>query len=325
MGSDAEEEDDDDLTDAWESFANKWEQEFRRFREAEETQLLNLAEAAEKLAAASAQAYVASVEATVIDGDVKAHQNSRVAGHLLDREHSHKFEEMAAQNKQGIKSITSEAMRDADDMVKHIMEEAERKNQERAARLREEKRKRDAELAARQKARQEAAKKDVGVGFNNGDCASGQSAGTGDGDRSGNGRPSASPPPRFTRKPGEHSSASAPTKLGKHTAAQEITTYGAFDAAWRTFEQLLRPGCLPQGGLGLADIPWPTVLPTVSGIEATDGPKERKQKLRTAVLRWHPDKWAPVLGHIRAAEQKEVLDRVAAVTRRILEERKRFS
>jgi len=71
-------------------------------------------------------------------------------------------------------------------------------------------------------------------------------------------------------------------------------------------------------------VPWPSLLPTVSGISPDDGPGERKQKLRAAVLRWHPDKWGRILESIRAGDRAQVMERVKGVTRRILEERKRY-
>jgi len=75
----------------------------------------------------------------------------------------------------------------------------------------------------------------------------------------------------------------------------------------------------------LADIPWPNEKFAVSGIVAGDAKPERKKKLRAAMLRWHPDKWAPVMSAVRQSERQAVLRKVQEVTRRILDERRQHS
>lgn len=77
--------------------------------------------------------------------------------------------------------------------------------------------------------------------------------------------------------------------------------------------------------LSFVDIPWPLGLPTVSGAVAGDTGADRKRKLRAALLRWHPDKWASILGRVKEADQALVAERVQEVTRRIIAEKEHFS
>ena len=63
---------------------------------------------------------------------------------------------------------------------------------------------------------------------------------------------------------------------------------------------------------------------TVSGIEPADGADVRKRKLRAALVRWHPDKWVRVFEAMAVDERVGVVERVQAITRRILDEKARF-
>lgn len=93
--------------------------------------------------------------------------------------------------------------------------------------------------------------------------------------------------------------------------------YSDFDVAWRTFAaQVSR-----KQPLHYADIPWPTCLPSVSGVEPKDNAAERKKKLRAALVRWHPDKWGSIFDLVHDCDKASVMERVKEVTRRILEEK----
>jgi len=74
----------------------------------------------------------------------------------------------------------------------------------------------------------------------------------------------------------------------------------------------------------VSDIPWPNGIESVSGTISSDTAAEAKKKLRTALLRWHPDKWAPILEHVAEADRAEVIARVKLVTQRLLEEKQRY-
>lgn len=106
------------------------------------------------------------------------------------------------------------------------------------------------------------------------------------------------------------------------TAGPRFASFVAFEEAWSGFEAV---AATLDRKLCLADIPWPLDLPTISGVELHDASVERKRKLRAALLRWHPDKWAPLFSQVREADKAEVTERVKEVTRRILAEKEQFA
>lgn len=118
----------------------------------------------------------------------------------------------------------------------------------------------------------------------------------------------------------------APPPAPKVPAAPVFASFADFGKAWSSFEQKLQTAASSQKSpwLRCADIPWPTSLPAVSGASAGDDPAEKKKKLRSALMRWHPDKWAPILEQVVESERAQVMDQVKHVTQRILEEKKRF-
>jgi len=126
------------------------------------------------------------------------------------------------------------------------------------------------------------------------------------------------PPPKPPPPPPQPPKA-APVKA---SSTPSFASFADFSAAWTAFEQKLSS---PQKSpLRCSDIPWPSSLPSVSGAGAADTPAEKKKKLRAALMRWHPDKWAPILEQVAEAERPQVMERVKEVTQRILEEKKRF-
>merc|ERR1712232_637855 len=107
---------------------------------------------------------------------------------------------------------------------------------------------------------------------------------------------------------------------GPAVMPEGFTSFAEYEAAWASFERKLSA----PGSLRCENIPWPTTLPTVSGVEAQDPTPDKKRKLRAAVLRWHPDKWGPVLARVCEEERAKVVECVKEVTRKILDERRRF-
>lgn len=108
----------------------------------------------------------------------------------------------------------------------------------------------------------------------------------------------------------EKSARPVPTRFG---------SFGDFSQAWKDFEARLAK----MKSVRLQDIPWPDGLPSVSGITSSDSPSDAKKKLRTALLRWHPDKWGTILDHVAESDKVDVIARVKLVTQRILDEKKR--
>lgn len=124
------------------------------------------------------------------------------------------------------------------------------------------------------------------------------------------------PPPRTDAMPPR------PPQGAARAPARRFADFAAYEVAWAAFMAAAAGGA--ESPLRCADVPWPLELPTVSGIEPCDDPGQRKRKLRAALLRWHPDKWAPILERIAEAEQPNVLAKVEEVTRRIIDERTRL-
>ena len=68
----------------------------------------------------------------------------------------------------------------------------------------------------------------------------------------------------------------------------ELEMFAAFDRAFEDFEA---GADLPeQAGLPMASLPWPPEEVPVSGVRRSDSDVLRKQRLKKAMLRWHPDK-----------------------------------
>lgn len=114
-----------------------------------------------------------------------------------------------------------------------------------------------------------------------------------------------------------------PEPAAKASAGRSFASFAEFAAAWQAFEERLSSGS-QKGLLTAVEIPWPHSLPSVSGVLASDTTADIKKKLRTALIRWHPDKWAPILEHVVEAQRGDVLSRVKEVTQRLLEEKKKF-
>lgn len=110
--------------------------------------------------------------------------------------------------------------------------------------------------------------------------------------------------------------------------AKKFNSFADFSAAWSAFEKRLSDrlsgtAFVRSAAFLVSDIPWPNGIESVSGTISSDTAAEAKKKLRTALLRWHPDKWAPILEHVAEADRAEVIARVKLVTQRLLEEKQR--
>ena len=56
---------------------------------------------------------------------------------------------------------------------------------------------------------------------------------------------------------------------------------------------------------GLADVPWPPPGCPVSGARRADPAELRKQRLKLALLRWHPDKFNASHGGKLLADERD--------------------
>eukprot|EP00931_Biecheleriopsis_adriatica_P047385 TRINITY_DN27321_c0_g1_i1.p1 TRINITY_DN27321_c0_g1~~TRINITY_DN27321_c0_g1_i1.p1 ORF type:complete len:444 (+),score=66.21 TRINITY_DN27321_c0_g1_i1:88-1332(+) len=135
----------------------------------------------------------------------------------------------------------------------------------------------------------------------------------------GRGGSSQRPPPGPRSAAGGASRSTAPAS--RPAPPPGIRSFSAYEEAWSSFESRAMTSNEP---LADGEIPWPLDLPTVSGIEGHDSAGDRKRKLRAALLRWHPDKWGPLLSRVREEERAAVAERVQEVTRRILAEKEQY-
>lgn len=116
------------------------------------------------------------------------------------------------------------------------------------------------------------------------------------------------------------SSTALPEKAPPEDKRPNFASFEAYESAWSKFEGRMKSGT----ALSFSDIPWPTKLPTISGASTSDSTAECKKKLRGALLRWHPDKWTPILNLVAEVDKAKVTEEVKEVTRRILAEKERF-
>lgn len=332
-------DEDGELADMLDNWAQHWEKEFDRAAKAEEEYLSRIAQQVHRMVIQDSACYEEVMTAKMQEADARAKRVSQLAGDVVVLEQANAVAEIRENKEKARLDACHDALQSADDLARNITEGAAARRREREAKRREETRARDAEIEARRlRERQKEAEQEprragaTGGNFGGAGAAPGGArADTGaayGGSAAGSGAGARKPadPPKFTRVPGAHAAAqAAAAAAASPPPPPRITSHAAFDIAWAQFEKQI--GQCSTGGapLGCDDVPWPTFLPTVSGIRIEESPKERKDKIRTAVLRWHPDKWGPILVCIREADHGKVMEKVKEVTRRILEERKRFS
>ena len=109
-------------------------------------------------------------------------------------------------------------------------------------------------------------------------------------------------------------------------AGKRYDSYAAFDTAFKEFEQKLSS----VETIRLADVPFPPVgdpaglkaagLPVRGGSERNDEERAKRRKmLHKGLLRWHPDKWAAVIGKVKKEEHGVLGECLSALTQEIVE------
>lgn len=281
----------DDLADLWDEWAGRWEAEFERLSRVEDERLARVAEQVDALALRGSEAYRLSVESALQDGDAAAHRISAWSAAMDEKCHKQTVTRLKDDAEHSRIQATKSALQGSDDLYHEILEDRAARQEARDVKRKEAKKARQAEMEARWKQRDKEQR--------NGETR--KSA------------PSEEPQqPRFTRNPGV---AAAKDAHGAALPQQKL------QPGWEDFEKKVSQAA----SLCLADVPWPKELPaTVSEVSSADSLDERKRKLRKAVLRWHPDKWGRAIPLFGEAERAEVLERVKAVTRRILAEKQKY-
>ena len=109
------------------------------------------------------------------------------------------------------------------------------------------------------------------------------------------------------------STAVAPLPLA---TAPQLARFADFERAFAAFEASDAVDLAADG------LPWPPDDCPVSGVRRTDSDALRKQRLKKAVLRWHPDKFLAANGaRVRPDELPSVTERLGAVLQRVQQER----
>lgn len=297
---------DEHLADDWDAWAARWETEFQR--------LDGLEERRRKVASERARSDVLR-EAGRAQLEAASAAMRKMEDELEDVRRAQQKEQLREDAAQARKEVASAALQDSDDIVRQISENAARRRREADARM---KKNREAARAAEWKKYHEgqyapktnAGKPPPGNAPNRGNSFHGRPDGGSGSRASSAGAGSA----------GSRAS-SVPRAASKPRPSTNFMSFEDFDAAWAAFEKQVAAGAKD---LRLADVPWPTTLPTVSGVESKESLDVRKRKLRAALVRWHPDKWGKLMECIHEADRGQVVERVKEVTRRIITEKKMY-
>jgi len=277
---------DDEFSELLDSWASRWEKAFEACLGAEAAYVSH--------AAGKSKSIQESFELAAARRDMEARHNSLIADAIQEFHHAQAVAHVAHTAESTRRNAVEAAIHSSDRVVQGVFDGAEQKRLERERRRKEAKQAREAAFQAKYTAEGSASQ-----------------------NKSENQRRT-SAPPRFTRVPGENGRSNSKSSGGSNF---HFEGFKDLDFAWRTFEARLASG---DTDIRFSDIPWPDSLPTVSGVTASDSMEECKKKLRAAVLRWHPDKWGLVLQRVVEADRSSVMTRLQGVTRRILDEKRRF-
>lgn len=337
-GACSDEESDDEPADFFSAWAEKWEQEFSRFNAAETDRLSREANMVAQCAKVQDPgAYRQVFQSAMHEADARARQNAAYSSEVEAARRANEFAKMSERAESSRQSIAKAAIDESGEIMRQLAERAAQQKRASEAKLlaARQRRRAEAEAAAQRRKEQRAAAnaechmrpprqpsaEPHGRQPNGSEPQSdrrqySKDGGTSDSGGAAGSRASTPRQPRFTREPGAHAAHAA-----KEAKKAPLDTFPAFQAAWLEFEQRLS---VAGTFVGVADVPWPVTPAAALGIGAFDAPKDQKRKLRAAVLRWHPDKWGPILEKTREAERKDVMERVKEVTRMILQEKKRL-
>jgi hypothetical protein len=280
---------DEHLADIWDSWSTRWEKEFDRLDSLEEL-WKKKAELQANLEVVREAEY-----AHLEEERARRRQVDAVEEEMRREEACQQLKAGAAQNR---KDIANAILEENEDMVRRITENAAKRRLENEARRRKQ---REAAREAQFKRFQDR-----------------RNSSTNSSSSPRQVPPKASPPPQTSSVP---KSRVVRGEATKPRPPDRFTSFEEFDEAWSQFEQRAKAG---ETSLQFADVPWPTSLATVSGVNACESLDARKQKLRAALVRWHPDKWGKLLDSICEAERPRVVEKVKEVTRRIIEEKGRY-
>ena len=106
-----------------------------------------------------------------------------------------------------------------------------------------------------------------------------------------------------------------------------LLVHSAFDAAFATWEA---SALASDEMMELSNMPFPPKSDPAGLVEAgllrsgrlgSVDEKQRKLLLRTALLRWHPDKWMAVTSRVRMEERADLGSRLSTITQALVEQK----
>ncbi|KDQ54517.1 hypothetical protein JAAARDRAFT_38188 [Jaapia argillacea MUCL 33604] len=116
--------------------------------------------------------------------------------------------------------------------------------------------------------------------------------------------------------------------IGKIQKQIEEAEKSLISSAWSNHESTWSHILRPPSSLSFSMIPWPTNPQPEMPADITpnairdmlfsghhSGEKSRKDRIRTALLRWHPDKFGRVLQRVKAEDKEIVREGVGIVAR----------
>ena len=113
----------------------------------------------------------------------------------------------------------------------------------------------------------------------------------------------------------------APKTPKKAAVGRFFDSFGAFEAAFAEWDTRTSGA----DKLALAEIPFPPLKDpaglVAGGLLRGGDAAKRKALLRTALLRWHPDKWMAVIGKVRKEDHAELGRRLGTITQTLVEQK----
>eukprot|EP00966_Prymnesium_polylepis_P325953 7381887-Prymnesium_polylepis.1 len=101
------------------------------------------------------------------------------------------------------------------------------------------------------------------------------------------------------------------------STSEQARLWANWESAFATFE--VAPS---DAAYGLDDVPWPPPGCPVSGARRGDSEEEKHQRLKHALLRWHPDKFLGRHGpKLLESAVPQIMERVSATFQRVQAER----
>ncbi|CAE8641213.1 unnamed protein product, partial [Polarella glacialis] len=124
----------DDLFELWESWANGWDQQFKRLSQVEDERLLRMADEAHRLADKGTEAYLSAITCAVKEGDETAHRISKMTAVVSEVHHAQAVARVKDEAEEARRSSYCNALRGSDELLSRISDGASARRMEREQR-----------------------------------------------------------------------------------------------------------------------------------------------------------------------------------------------